>query len=106
MLSVFRNMFRIKDLRNKILYTFAALLVVTRRAAAPYAHDIESGRVPAREVGTVSRSDLEREALLEEMKRLTCRYILFISVNCFNPGFLSHRTVHRITPPAAGSTQE
>lgn len=36
-----------------------------------------------------------REAVLREMVRLSRRYILFISVNRFNPGFFSHRTVHR-----------
>lgn len=33
--------------------------------------------------------------LLREMKRLSRRYLLFIGVNRFNPGFLSHRTVHK-----------
>jgi hypothetical protein len=37
----------------------------------------------------------EREAVLREMVRLSRRYVLFISVNRFNPGFFSHRTVHR-----------
>jgi len=36
-----------------------------------------------------------RDALLEEMVRLSRRYLLFVSVNRFNPGFFSHRAVHR-----------
>jgi hypothetical protein len=36
------------------------------------------------------------EALLREMVRLSRRYVLSIAVNRFNPGFFSHRTVHRI----------
>jgi len=34
--------------------------------------------------------------LLEEMIRLSRKYVLFVAVNRFNPGFLSHRMVHRI----------
>ena len=37
------------------------------------------------------------EAFLAEMTRLTRRYILFVSVNRFNPGFFSHRLAHRIS---------
>ncbi len=37
------------------------------------------------------------EAFLTEMTRLSRRYILFVSVNRFNPGFLSHRLAHRIS---------
>jgi hypothetical protein len=33
---------------------------------------------------------------LREMIRLSRRYIMFIGVNKFNPGFLSHRMVHRV----------
>jgi len=36
-----------------------------------------------------------KEALLAEMARLSRRYVLFIAVNRFNPGFFSHRAVHR-----------
>jgi hypothetical protein len=32
---------------------------------------------------------------LAEMMRLSRRYLMFISVNRFNPGFFSHRAVHR-----------
>ena len=35
-------------------------------------------------------------ALLAEMARLSRRYVMYIGVNRFNPGFYSHRTVHRI----------
>ncbi len=37
------------------------------------------------------------EALLAEMTRLSRRYVLYIGVNKFNPGFLSHRMVHRVS---------
>lgn len=36
-------------------------------------------------------------ALLREMARVSRKYILFISVNRFNPGFFSHRLVHKLT---------
>lgn len=36
------------------------------------------------------------DAMLAEMMRLSKRYVLFVAVNRFNPGFLSHRTVHKI----------
>ncbi|MCF6290875.1 MAG: hypothetical protein L3J03_07760 [Desulfobacterales bacterium] len=35
-------------------------------------------------------------AMLAEMARLSRRYILFIGVNRFNPGFFSHRMAHRL----------
>jgi hypothetical protein len=38
----------------------------------------------------------QKEAYLKEMVRLSRRYILFIGVNRFNPGFFSHRLVHRV----------
>ena len=38
----------------------------------------------------------EKEAFLKEMVRLSRRYILFVGVNRFNPGFFSHRLVHRV----------
>jgi hypothetical protein len=38
----------------------------------------------------------DREGLLGEMKRLSRRYVLFVAVNRYNPGFLSHRAAHRI----------
>ena len=38
----------------------------------------------------------EKEALLAEMIRLSRKYILYVSVNRFNPGFFSHRWVHQI----------
>jgi len=38
----------------------------------------------------------EKTALLNEMIRLSARYILHVGVNRFNPGFLSHRLVHRL----------
>jgi hypothetical protein len=38
----------------------------------------------------------DKDGLLREMKRLSRRWILYIGVNRFNPGFFSHRTVHRI----------
>jgi hypothetical protein len=37
-----------------------------------------------------------KDELLAEMTRLTRRHVMFIAVNRYNPGFLSHRTVHRI----------
>jgi hypothetical protein len=37
-----------------------------------------------------------REALLREMARLSRRYVMFVGVNRFNPGFFSHRTAHRV----------
>ncbi len=37
-----------------------------------------------------------KEALLAEMVRLSRKYVLCIAVNRFNPGFFSHRTVHKI----------
>lgn len=33
--------------------------------------------------------------LLAEMGRLSRRYVMFVGVNRYNPGFLSHRIVHR-----------
>lgn len=36
-----------------------------------------------------------RAALLDEMARLSRKYVLFVAVNRFNPGFFSHRAVHR-----------
>ena len=39
----------------------------------------------------------EKEALLKEMIRLTRKFILYIGVNKYNMGFLSHRIVHRIS---------
>lgn len=38
----------------------------------------------------------DKEALLSEMARLSRRCVMFIAVNRFNPGFFSHRMVHRI----------
>jgi hypothetical protein len=38
----------------------------------------------------------EPGALLGEMMRLSARYVMFVGVNRFNPGFFSHRTVHRV----------
>jgi hypothetical protein len=38
----------------------------------------------------------DKAALLREMVRLSREYVLFIAVNRFNPGFFSHRMVHRI----------
>jgi len=35
-------------------------------------------------------------ALLREMSRLSRKFVLYIGVNRFNPGFFSHRTVHRL----------
>ena len=37
----------------------------------------------------------DKQGLLREMARLSRRYVMFIAVNRFNPGFLSHRMVHR-----------
>ena len=34
--------------------------------------------------------------MLEEMVRLSRKYVLYIGVNRFNPGFFSHRMVHRL----------
>jgi hypothetical protein len=34
-------------------------------------------------------------ALLAEMVRTSRRYVMYVGVNRFNPGFLSHRAVHR-----------
>jgi hypothetical protein len=36
------------------------------------------------------------EALLREMVRLSRGFVLSVAVNRFNPGFFSHRTVHRV----------
>ncbi len=36
------------------------------------------------------------QALLAEMARLSARHVLFVAVNRYNPGFFSHRAVHRI----------
>ena len=38
----------------------------------------------------------DKPAMLREMTRLSRRFVLFMGVNRFNPGFLSHRTVHRV----------
>ncbi len=38
----------------------------------------------------------QKEALLKEMTRLSRKYVLYIGVNRYNPGFLSHRLVHRL----------
>jgi hypothetical protein len=38
----------------------------------------------------------KREALLREMVRLSRGYVMSVAVNRFNPGFFSHRAVHRI----------
>jgi hypothetical protein len=37
----------------------------------------------------------DRDGLVAEMTRLSRRWLLFIAVNRFNPGFFSHRMVHR-----------
>jgi len=37
----------------------------------------------------------DKPALMREMVRLSRRWVLFIGVNRFNPGFFSHRAVHR-----------
>ena len=37
----------------------------------------------------------DKDALLREMIRLSRRHVLFLAVNRYNPGFLSHRAVHR-----------
>jgi len=37
----------------------------------------------------------DKAALVQEMARLSRRYVLFVAVNRFNPGFFSHRAVHR-----------
>ncbi|MCP4349929.1 MAG: hypothetical protein GY795_30985 [Desulfobacterales bacterium] len=39
---------------------------------------------------------VENDALLKEMARLSRKYVLYIGVNRYNPGFFSHRLVHRI----------
>jgi hypothetical protein len=39
----------------------------------------------------------ERDALVREMTRLSRRWLLFVAVNRFNPGFFSHRMVHRLS---------
>jgi hypothetical protein len=39
----------------------------------------------------------DREKLLDEMARVSKRYVLFIAVNRWNPGFFSHRTVHKVS---------
>jgi len=36
-----------------------------------------------------------KDDLLDEMIRLSRRYVMFLAVNRFNPGFFSHRMVHR-----------
>ena len=36
-----------------------------------------------------------KAALVAEMTRLSKRYVMFVAVNRFNPGFFSHRMVHR-----------
>jgi hypothetical protein len=36
-----------------------------------------------------------KEALLAEMTRLSRRYVMFVAVNRWNPGFFSHRAVHK-----------
>jgi len=38
----------------------------------------------------------DKPALLREMARLSREYVMFVAVNRFNPGFFSHRMVHRI----------
>ncbi len=38
----------------------------------------------------------DKRALLAEMTRLSRRYVMFVGVNRFNPGFFSHRLAHRI----------
>jgi hypothetical protein len=43
----------------------------------------------------LSQSD-SKESLLREMARVSRGYVMFIGVNRFNPGFFSHRAVHRI----------
>jgi hypothetical protein len=63
--------------------------------------DLEHSELPAAGYDLVwnfmTLAQVERkEALLAEMTRLSRRYVMFIAVNRFNPGFFSHRTVHRI----------
>jgi hypothetical protein len=41
--------------------------------------------------------DERRSELLAEMARLSRRHVMFVAVNRFNPGFFSHRTVHRLS---------
>ncbi len=38
----------------------------------------------------------DKAAQLDEMVRLSRRWVMFVAVNRFNPGFFSHRAVHRI----------
>ncbi len=38
----------------------------------------------------------EKRLMLEEMTRLSRKYVLYMGVNRFNPGFFSHRMVHRL----------
>ena len=38
----------------------------------------------------------DKTAMLQRMCTLSKRYVLYIGVNRFNPGFFSHRTVHRL----------
>ncbi len=40
---------------------------------------------------------VDKAKFLNEMMRLSKRYVFYIAVNRFNIGFYSHRTVHRIT---------
>ncbi len=40
--------------------------------------------------------DSNRDALLSEMTRLSRKYILYVGVNRYNPGFHSHRLAHRL----------
>ena len=37
-----------------------------------------------------------KDSLIAEMKRLSRKYVMFIGVNRFNPGFFSHRTAHKV----------
>lgn len=37
-----------------------------------------------------------KDALLSEMIRLTRKYILYVGVNRYNPGYYSHRLAHRL----------
>lgn len=36
------------------------------------------------------------EILIEEMKRISKKYVLIVSVNALNPGFTIHRTLHKV----------
>lgn len=38
----------------------------------------------------------KREALLKEMLRLSRRFVLFVAVNKYNPGFYCHRLAHKL----------